>query len=136
MVCERFVRDQALKRESFWPADAMWFRPARTHFPPMCAGAFAALKPSVVILADPKAGGPQRTFAKLLPAETLFLVDPGLPYGWFERPPSLNRLIGALWLASRLYPAEISFTVDDARAMNVALFDRFPTDPRLNEMIC
>ena len=33
MVCERFVRDQALKRKSFWPADAMWFRPARTRFP-------------------------------------------------------------------------------------------------------
>ena len=110
--------------------------PGEDTFSVMCAEDVAALKPSVVILADPKAADPSAPLRKALPAETLFLVDPGLPYGWFERPPSLNRLIGALWLASRLYPAEISFTVDDARAMNVALFDRFPTDPRFNEMIC
>jgi hypothetical protein len=49
-------------------------------------------------------------------------------------PPSLNRLIGALWLASRLYPGEISFPVDDARRMSVALFHRVPTDPTINDM--
>ena len=95
----------------------------------------AALKPSVVILADPKAAEPGAPLRKVLPAEPLFLVDRGSPYGWVEGPPSLNRLIGALWLASCIYPAEISFSADDARTMNVALFHRFPTDPTIDEIV-
>jgi iron complex transport system substrate-binding protein len=94
----------------------------------------AALKPSVVILADPKAVEADAPLRKALPAETRFLVDPGLPYGWIERPPSLNRLIGALWLASNLYPGEISFTAEDAHEMSVALFHRPSTDST-NELL-
>jgi iron complex transport system substrate-binding protein len=109
--------------------------PGEGTFSVMSAGDVAMLKPSVVILANPTAAKPSAPLRKALPAETLFLVDPGLPYGWVERPPSLNRLSGALWLASRLYPKEISFSADDARTMNVALFDRVPTDPTINEMI-
>jgi hypothetical protein len=82
-----------------------------------------------------KAAEPGAPLRKVLPAEPLFLVDRGSPYGWVEGPPSLNRLIGALWLASCIYPAEISFSADDARTMNVALVHRFPTDPTINEMI-
>jgi iron complex transport system substrate-binding protein len=109
--------------------------PGKETFCVMSAKDVAMLKPSVVILADPTAAKPGAPLRKALPAETLFLVDPGLPYGWVERPPSLNRLIGALWLASHLYPNEITFWADDARTVNVALFDRFPTDPTINEMI-
>ena len=86
----------------------------------------AALNPSVVVLADPKAAEPGAPLRQALPAETRFLVDPGLPYGWIERPPSLNRLIGALWLASNLYPGEISFSNREAREMSVALFHQAP----------
>ena len=31
-------------------------------------------------------------------------LSPGLPFGWIDRPPSLNRLIGLRWLADVLYP--------------------------------
>lgn len=31
-------------------------------------------------------------------------LSPGLPFGWIDRPPSLNRLIGLRWLAGVLYP--------------------------------
>lgn len=31
-------------------------------------------------------------------------LAPGLPFGWFDRPPSVNRLIGARWLAHLLFP--------------------------------
>lgn len=31
-------------------------------------------------------------------------VAPRLPFGWFDRPPSVNRLIGVLWLLAVLYP--------------------------------
>jgi iron complex transport system substrate-binding protein len=108
--------------------------PGEGTFSVMSVDEAAALKPSVVILADPKAAERGAPLRNALPTETRFLVDRGLPYGWIERPPSLNRLIGALWLASRLYPDEISFPVDDARRMSVALFHQVPTDATINEM--
>lgn len=36
-------------------------------------------------------------------ADNVFL-SPGLPFGWIDRPPSLNRLIGLRWVSARLYP--------------------------------
>jgi iron complex transport system substrate-binding protein len=109
--------------------------PGDGAFSVMSADKVAALKPSVVILADPAAAEQGAPLRQALPAETRFLIDRGLPYGWIERPPSLNRLIGALWLASHLYPDEISFPADDARRMSVALFHQVPTDPAINEMV-
>ncbi|MCL6708999.1 iron ABC transporter substrate-binding protein [Pseudomonas sp. R2.Fl] len=35
---------------------------------------------------------------------------PSLPFGWFESPPGVNRLIGVRWLEALLYPA--TFPVD------------------------
>ena len=100
--------------------------PGEGTFSVMSVDEVAALKPSVVILADPKAAEQGAPLRKALPSETHFLVDHGTPYGWIERPPSLNRLIGALWLASHLYPDEISFPIDDARALSAALFRQVP----------
>ncbi len=31
---------------------------------------------------------------------------PSVPFGWFDRPPSVNRIIGMLWLVNLLYPDE------------------------------
>jgi iron complex transport system substrate-binding protein len=31
-------------------------------------------------------------------------VPPDLPFGWFDAPPSVNRLLGVQWLAKLLYP--------------------------------
>lgn len=31
---------------------------------------------------------------------------PSVPFGWFDRPPSVNRIIGLLWLVNLLYPGE------------------------------
>jgi iron complex transport system substrate-binding protein len=31
-------------------------------------------------------------------------LSPTLPFGWFDRPPSANRLIGLRWLLAVLYP--------------------------------
>lgn len=31
-------------------------------------------------------------------------VAPGLPYGWFDSPPAINRLIGVAWLQKLFYP--------------------------------
>ena len=34
------------------------------------------------------------------------------PFGWFDRPPSVNRLIGGPWLLSVLYPDFLSFFIE------------------------
>ena len=104
-------------------------------FSAMSADEVTALKPTVVILADPVAAEQGAPLRKVLPAETRFLVDRGLPYGWIERFPSLNRLIGAMWLASHLYPDEISFPAEEARRISVALFHQLPTDPSVDAMV-
>ena len=31
-------------------------------------------------------------------------VPPDVPFGWFDSPPSRNRLLGVQWLARILYP--------------------------------
>lgn len=36
--------------------------------------------------------------------ENRVIQIPWLPYSWFDRPPSSNRIIGVLWLAQTLYP--------------------------------
>lgn len=62
----------------------------------------AALNPAFVILEDPAAAdGP---LPKALDPKTVILVDRGGPFGSMEEPPSINRLIGALALASILHP--------------------------------
>jgi len=108
--------------------------PGKGPFSVVSVEEVAALKPSFVVLAEPEATEEGAPLRKALPPETRFLVDRGLPYGWIERPPSLNRLIGAMWLAARLYPGEISFSADDARRMSTAFFHRAPTDSVINGM--
>ena len=33
-------------------------------------------------------------------------LAPGLPFGFIDAPPSVNRLVGLVWLVHTLYPAE------------------------------
>jgi len=35
-------------------------------------------------------------------------APPGVPFGWIDFPPSVNRLLGLRWLGSALYPAQFS----------------------------
>lgn len=35
-------------------------------------------------------------------------LSPSLPFGWIDRPPSLNRLIGLRWLAGVFYPGRVA----------------------------
>lgn len=44
---------------------------------------------------------------------------PSLPFGWFDRPPSSNCILGAIWLAAKLYPSWVTYDV------NVALQEYF-----------
>lgn len=45
-----------------------------------------------------------------------------LPFGWIDRPPSLNRLIGLRWLAGIFYPERFA---RDLRAQTHAFYKLF-----------
>jgi iron complex transport system substrate-binding protein len=97
---------------------------------PAGKGAFATLTaedvakfaPRVVIVGDASAAAPESPLRKALPADTVFLVDPGVPFRWLEGPPSINRLLGALWLAAKLHPDHVSLQPETMRRLVNALF--------------
>jgi iron complex transport system substrate-binding protein len=47
---------------------------------------------------------------------------PNLPFGWFDSPPAVNRLIGVRWLAAVLYPVLFP---GDLRAITADFYRRF-----------
>lgn len=67
-----------------------------------------AWKPDVVLAASPK-------FASAVKSDPLWAdldalkngkvyVTPSMPFGWFDSPPGINRLIGVTWLENLFYP--------------------------------
>jgi hypothetical protein len=49
-------------------------------------------------------------------------LAPSLPFGWIDEPPSVNRLLGLLWLGQKLYPAVYT---DDLNAEARSFYRRF-----------
>lgn len=47
---------------------------------------------------------------------------PSLPFGWFDRPPSVNRIIGLRWLTNLLYPDRMKL---DMRAETKRFYELF-----------
>ena len=60
----------------------------------------------------------------------------GVPFGWFDAPPSGNRLMGLWWLAKILYP---DLFKDDLRELTRDFYEKFyhvkPTEPRLDYVL-
>lgn len=54
---------------------------------------------------------------------------PRLPMNWFDRPPSFMRLLGARWLAHRLYPQEYPLDVREETRRFYALFLNHELEP-------
>ena len=46
-------------------------------------------------------------------------LAPTAPFGWIDRPPSLNRVIGLKWLASLFYPDKFTPTCAKRRARSI-----------------
>jgi iron complex transport system substrate-binding protein len=63
-------------------------------------------------------------------------LAPGLPFGWVDFPPSVNRLIGLWWLAKILYPAQFA---EDLRPLTRAFYKQFyhvdVTDVQLDRVL-
>jgi len=61
---------------------------------------------------------------------------PCQPFGWFDRPPGTNRILGAIWLANLLYP-EV-YQIDQERAAKEyfnLFFHRDLSDAELREVL-
>jgi iron complex transport system substrate-binding protein len=60
----------------------------------------------------------------------------GIPFGWFDAPPSGNRLIGLWWLGKILYP---DLFKEDLRELTRDFYEKFyhvkPTEPRLDYVL-
>lgn len=64
--------------------------------------------PEVILALDPGfyrsvANDPLWSSVQAVRDKRIYL-SPNLPYGWFDAPPGVNRLIGVRWLAAILYP--------------------------------
>ena len=68
--------------------------------------------------------------------ENRVYLAPTAPFGWIDRPPSLNRVIGLKWLAGLFYPDKFQA---DFRSTTKAFYRLFyhvdPSDPELDLLI-
>ncbi len=55
---------------------------------------------------------------------------PYLPYGWFDRPASINRLLGIPWLANLLYPNIYDIDIEAAVAEYFRVFYHYELSPK------
>lgn len=63
-------------------------------------------------------------------------LAPNLPFGWFDRPPSVNRLIGVKWLVSVLYPEYTNSDLRQATREFYRLFYHLELDDsRLDQLL-
>jgi iron complex transport system substrate-binding protein len=49
-------------------------------------------------------------------------LAPNLPWGWFDAPPGVNRLIGVRWLMATLYPRQFPESLRDTTREFYRLF--------------
>jgi iron complex transport system substrate-binding protein len=62
---------------------------------------------------------------------------PALPFGWIDRPPSVNCLFGVLWLAGQLYPEVLTFELNTALKECFRLFYHVEiTDDDIDAIVC
>lgn len=68
--------------------------------------------------------------------EGRFYLAPALPFGWFDRPPSANRLIGARWLAHVLFPDRVADTLQaDVREFYRLFYHHELSDSQLDALL-
>lgn len=63
-------------------------------------------------------------------------LSPTAPFGWIDRPPSVNRIIGLRWLSGLLFPDRFTFNLDAETRRFYKLFYHVDlTDQDLNRLI-
>ncbi len=96
-------------------------------FRPVTAAVIAKLDPDVLILADPAsraalAKAPEWQAVRAV-REGHAYIAPTLPFGWFEEPPSINRLLGLLWTEHYADPTALAAR---AASLQAELYGRAP----------
>ncbi|HVA12027.1 MAG TPA: ABC transporter substrate-binding protein [Stellaceae bacterium] len=98
------------------------------------------LQPDVIVTIDPDfyaaaLHDPAWQTLAAVAAHRLYLA-PGAPFGWVDEPPSVNRLIGLLWLAQKLYPAQFPEDMRSEAARFYKLFyQRTPSGAQLDALL-
>jgi iron complex transport system substrate-binding protein len=82
--------------------------------------------PDVILVLDPAfyrsvATDPLWASMKAVQNKRIYLA-PTLPYGWFDAPPGVNRLIGVRWLTSILYPKQFTESLQEITRQFYQLF--------------
>jgi len=85
-----------------------------------------AWDPDVILVLDPAFYASVRTdplwsSLKAVRDKRIYMA-PNLPFGWFDVPPGVNRLIGVHWLLSILYPQQFP---EDLRAITTSFYRLF-----------
>jgi iron complex transport system substrate-binding protein len=61
---------------------------------------------------------------------------PSVPFNWFDRPPSVNRIIGLRWLSNLLYPDEFKTDIrEETRKFYELFYHRKLTDIELDRVL-
>ncbi|MCW5606336.1 MAG: ABC transporter substrate-binding protein, partial [Burkholderiales bacterium] len=96
--------------------------------------------PDIIVTADPNfhALASRHPLWRELPAVKAGCIHlaPGVPFGWVDFPPSVNRLIGLRWLARILYPQDFP---EDLRPVVRDFYTRFyhqtPSEAQLDQLL-
>ncbi|WP_255448358.1 iron ABC transporter substrate-binding protein [Telmatospirillum sp. J64-1] len=63
-------------------------------------------------------------------------LAPSLPFGWFDRPPSVNRLIGLRWLLAVLYPDNVQIPLrEETRHFYRLFYHQEPSEEQLDQLL-
>jgi iron complex transport system substrate-binding protein len=97
-------------------------------------------RPEIIIASDPAFAAEARNSPgwKDVPAvrNGRVYVVPGVPFGWFDSPPSLNRLLGMHWLARVFYPKLFPEPLGPKiKAFHSQYYHREPTDGQVRALL-
>lgn len=63
-------------------------------------------------------------------------LSPSVPFGWIDRPPSINRVIGLLWLAGLFFPEQLNFDLrEETRIFYRTFYQVKLKDSELDQLI-
>lgn len=112
---------------------------------PVCAADLARWDPDVVIMLSDEGKSPQRLYNRLrtdpfwsrLKAvrDNAVFEPPAAMYNWFDRPPSVNRLMGLIWLTNLLYPEWFGWDLVRETREFYKLFYRMDLGPKQVETL-
>jgi iron complex transport system substrate-binding protein len=96
--------------------------------------------PDVILCWNESSGGAYKiittdpTWAKLKAVQNNQVYEiPSTPYNWFDRPPSVNRIIGFKWLGNLLYPDIYQYDIaEEVKNFYKSFYHYELTDEELN----